>query len=341
MDFTFGICTYNSGAFVTETLESVRYQMLHYGSDVRATLIVSDDASDDDTLVRVESWIERYKGMFSRTLVLTHDTNSGIAHNYARLLRHIDTPYFKTIDGDDIISSNNIFEQVTGASDGDMNIYATVHMRDGKVCIFDGDCEEVYYYAHQRRSHRQDVQLFETYKPFSTVSVVLRRKFFTEECLAMVEEYTQFEDDTSLYSILKANPDMAMKYHEQVMIIHRLHGTSLSSGEMSVQQIKFLDDLHRLKKYMMRQEHDVRTAFIVFLNLIETFLMKHRFGITYSPYKKLNAARRKKIIKRVGNKRGCVEYKRRVEDEIRKQEEFAHEIAAEAAKFEEIYDSKN
>ena len=49
---TVGIATYNSSEFILETLESI-YSQLYPNIE----LIISDDASSDDTMQKVKKWL--------------------------------------------------------------------------------------------------------------------------------------------------------------------------------------------------------------------------------------------------------------------------------------------
>ena len=286
MKFTFGVCTYNSENFILETLESIKYQIESYGDNWDVTLVVSDDASSDKTVELVKEWCQRNEGIFEDCILLASEKNQGIAHNYARIVSNIKTEYFKTIDGDDIISSCNIFEQIIKINDDNMSVFFPIRFTGVQTYVKDADYADMYYYYVQKHNHRKDVIMFETVKPFITPEVCLRRKYLTDACLEFVKEYIQFEDDTSLFYILKNNMNMTIDFYLEPMILYRVHDRSLSNGVESAHQIKFLDDLHRFKRCLLHSEKNIFIKIIIFLVVCDTFRMKHRFSAKKSLYRR-------------------------------------------------------
>lgn len=61
--FTFVILTYNQEQYVVEHLESIKYQIEHFGENIKIHFILADDASKDKTVYKVKSWIERNKNL--------------------------------------------------------------------------------------------------------------------------------------------------------------------------------------------------------------------------------------------------------------------------------------
>lgn len=284
MKFTFGVCTYNSENFILETLESIKYQVESYGDGWDVTLIVSDDASTDKTVELVKEWYKRNDGIFEDCVLLTSEENRGIAHNYTRAIKNIKTEYFKTVDGDDMVSSYNIFEQITNITDGNMSVFFPICFTDGQTYVRDADYANMYYHYIQKHSNRKDVIMFETIKPFITPEVCLRRKYLTDDCLEFVQRYTQFEDDTSLFYILKNNVNMIIDFYLEPMILYRVHDGALSNGVESAYQMKFIDDLHRFKRYLLHSEKNIFIKIILLLVVYDTFRMKHRFSAKKSMY---------------------------------------------------------
>lgn len=276
--FTFGICTFNSELFIAETLESIKYQIQEYGKGKKMSLIVSDDHSTDSTLEIVNNWISKNEDYFESTMVLTSSINKGIASSFCELLRNIKTEYFIKIDGDDLICSDNIFEKCIGISKNEMRIYFPFKFNSEKVYADEVDICNFIKYSGKQSNHKKDLRLFEMLKPFNTPEVVLGRMCFTDDCLKFVEEFTQFEDDTSLYYVLKHNTQMKMKFIIEPLVLYRVHNKSLSNGGVSVHQINFLDDLHNFKKHMLNNERSVFVKAYLFLCVWDTFLMKHRFS---------------------------------------------------------------
>ena len=97
------ILTYNSGKFIKETLESARTQ-----SYKNIELIISDDASKDNTIKVCEYWLKQNKKRFVSTKILKVDKNTGIAANYNRGLKTARGEWVKFCSGDDALLPNCI-----------------------------------------------------------------------------------------------------------------------------------------------------------------------------------------------------------------------------------------
>ena len=97
------VITYNSARFVLETLESAKAQTYE-----NIELIVSDDASTDDTVEVCRKWLDENKGRFVRTELITVPENTGIPANCNRGLRAAKGEWIKYIAGDDALLEDAI-----------------------------------------------------------------------------------------------------------------------------------------------------------------------------------------------------------------------------------------
>jgi glycosyltransferase involved in cell wall biosynthesis len=97
------VATYNSAAFVVETLESIKNQTFPI-----LELIVTDDASTDDTCEVVLEWINRddARARFTRIELLRVNENTGVSANCNRGFKAAQSKWVKLIAGDDILLSN-------------------------------------------------------------------------------------------------------------------------------------------------------------------------------------------------------------------------------------------
>lgn len=95
---TIGVITYNSAGTIVETLESVKKQT--YGN---IELIISDDASKDNTVEICRDWLERNASRFSRVEMITTDVNTGTCGNCDRLLEKTTGLWLRILAADDIL----------------------------------------------------------------------------------------------------------------------------------------------------------------------------------------------------------------------------------------------
>jgi len=94
------VITYNSSKYVLETLESCKNQTYK-----NIELIISDDASKDNTVKLCQNWIEKNKKRFFRTELITTIKNTGIPSNCNRGVRASKGEWVKLIAGDDVLCS--------------------------------------------------------------------------------------------------------------------------------------------------------------------------------------------------------------------------------------------
>lgn len=106
------VVTYNSAAFVLETLESAKAQ-----SWQNIELIISDDCSPDNTIELCRNWIAINKDRFVRTEIITVAKNGGVSASCNRSIKAAQTDWIKFIAGDDILLPNCIADNMQFVAD--------------------------------------------------------------------------------------------------------------------------------------------------------------------------------------------------------------------------------
>lgn len=96
---TIGILTYNSAKYVLETLESVKAQTYK-----NIELVISDDASKDNSVELCRKWVTENKDRFIRCEILTVAENTGIPANVNRRLVASKGVWIKGIAADDLLA---------------------------------------------------------------------------------------------------------------------------------------------------------------------------------------------------------------------------------------------
>ncbi|MGD0013240.1 MAG: glycosyltransferase [Bryobacteraceae bacterium] len=91
-DLTVVIATYNSSAFIRDTIASAL-------ACAPATVIIADDASADDTLSVVRS---SFTSPAPNLILLTAPKNIGLTRNWNRAIQQVDTAYCLKLDHDDL-----------------------------------------------------------------------------------------------------------------------------------------------------------------------------------------------------------------------------------------------
>lgn len=88
------IPTYNQQQWIGDAIQGALDQQTSF----RVEILVSDDASSDDTLAVCRSFAERYP---DRVRVLANESNLGMLANYEKLYRSVESRYIAFCDGDD------------------------------------------------------------------------------------------------------------------------------------------------------------------------------------------------------------------------------------------------
>lgn len=102
------VVTYNSSAFVIETLDSIKKQTY---PDIE--LIISDDCSKDNTVELCEKWVQENGARFKGVNILKHPHNTGISANCNRGIKSSTGFWIKIIAGDDILLEDCINDNVS------------------------------------------------------------------------------------------------------------------------------------------------------------------------------------------------------------------------------------
>lgn len=97
------VLTYNSSKTVVETLDSI-YQLTY----PQIELIVSDDASKDNTVEVCKDWIKEHKARFANVQLVTVPKNTGTTQNFHRAVAACHADWLKGIAGDDALYPDSI-----------------------------------------------------------------------------------------------------------------------------------------------------------------------------------------------------------------------------------------
>lgn len=101
------VVAYNSSKTIEETLDSIRDQTYS-----PLELIISDDASPDNTVGICKAWLEKNKSRFVRAELALAKKNGGIPANMNRGIALAKGTYLKSIAADDILLPNCISDNV-------------------------------------------------------------------------------------------------------------------------------------------------------------------------------------------------------------------------------------
>jgi len=118
--FSFIVLAFNHENYIIEHLESIKYQVQHFGEAFDVAIIINDDYSSDKTKELVDKWLSLNHDLFFKIYKLYNDENIGTCKSLCNALNKLDSQYCKITAGDDVYSSENIFELVGLVDDFDI-----------------------------------------------------------------------------------------------------------------------------------------------------------------------------------------------------------------------------
>lgn len=106
---TITVISYNSSATISDTLNSILQQTYNKKN---IEVIISDDASKDNTLLIANDWKDKNKGIFNNIVIVSHSENKGVAANCNQAWKLAKGEWIKTIAADDMLLPNCIEENI-------------------------------------------------------------------------------------------------------------------------------------------------------------------------------------------------------------------------------------
>lgn len=107
--FAFLVLAYNHEKYIAEHLESIKYLVETYGSEIDVDIIINDDFSSDKTVEIINFWISRNSNLFREVVTLFNEKNLGTCASVLNMLGRVKTDSLKLTAGDDVYSFENIF----------------------------------------------------------------------------------------------------------------------------------------------------------------------------------------------------------------------------------------
>jgi glycosyltransferase involved in cell wall biosynthesis len=177
---------YNHSQFLVECLESIRAQTFK-----QTQLIITDDASRDDSLALIKSWIASYS---VDCRLLANDQNQGLCRTLNHALSFATGKYVAFIGTDDIWLPEKLERQVAQmerlpASVG--VLYSDAYLIDEAGTPLPG----MFIESHRRFQHVPEGDILETLLEggfFSVASTLIRKECF--EQVGVFDESLAFED---------------------------------------------------------------------------------------------------------------------------------------------------
>lgn len=260
------VITYNSAAYVLETLESAKIQTYR-----NIELIITDDSSKDDTVAICRKWIEKNESRFVRVELLTVPENTGIPANCNRGYKAAKGEWIKGIAGDDLLVPDAIENYVAAISD---DIYCLV----GKMQCFcmDANNEIVYRKIHPVESDlsffnlsasRQHRKLLTDSFNFSPA--VFMSKSVYDACGEFDEHFKYLEDLP--YWLRVTDRGIKFDFMSKVTVLYRTQHESTVFVAGKFYNLKFMSCLFSFRKKIVYPQIPFWNLFFYESEVVEYF----------------------------------------------------------------------
>lgn len=195
------VITYNSSNFIIEALESIKEQTYE-----NIELIITDDASTDNTIDIVNHWIRNNQDRFSKVEIITNDINTGITPNLNRGIKACSGKFIKPIAGDDLLINTCIEHSLEYCID---NNYEVVYSRaalftdpidlkiEQKMILYDEIMYDIFSYDSVRQN-----KILHTGFHMRTIGLFFSRKLI-EDMDYFNEDYKMMEDYPFAFKLTK------------------------------------------------------------------------------------------------------------------------------------------
>ena len=230
MNFTFGILLYNQEHLVIETLESIKYQITNFGTDITCDLIIVDDFSSDKSTYIVKKWLESNANLFRNILFHINEYNQGMVIGQQYIIDNTKTEHLKIIAADDIFASCNIFKHYRNLNGTVIKSFIRVNLRNEKLQL-DEDalkrfCQNKKYFSGKRKLTGMRRGCY-----FHTPSTIYKlQMYFDGKCQEFNKNFKYLEDDSTWYCMMKNIPNIEIRFLEDIIVLYRISDASVSNS---------------------------------------------------------------------------------------------------------------
>ncbi len=219
------VTTYNSAKYVLETLESCKNQTYE-----NIELVITDDASDDQTVKICEEWLSKNKERFSGVKIVRAETNSGISPNLNRGVHAAKGEWVKTVAGDDILLPNCVADYIDfiHETDDDAKLLASrvisfrVDEHGNRIETRDSPNDVVF---NRSLTPRDQYELTLRTVSVSVISIFFLRSSFLE-IGGCDERFPMYEDKPLLINYLRSGTKYY--YLNKFTFMRRMHSESIT-----------------------------------------------------------------------------------------------------------------
>lgn len=245
-EFTFGVLSFNHELYIIEHLESIKYLIEKYGSDIFVDLVINDDCSSDKTTILIDKWLKLNSHFFRNVNKLFNNKNIGTCQSFLNVVKNTKTDALKITAGDDVYSCENLFEY--GLLPESVSILSGIPLNiiDGQLSKNRRELFEILL-SHQIYKNRKFIVRFIGLSNNNAPNIFYAKSILTtSEYVLFISKYDVVEDWPTQIFIAENYP--ATKFHliEKVFVYYRRTGGST----FIVANQRFIKDKSLLYEYL-------------------------------------------------------------------------------------------
>ncbi|PHN01497.1 glycosyltransferase family 2 protein [Flavilitoribacter nigricans] len=222
------VITYNSSKYILDTLESIRMQSYDC-----LELIISDDASTDNTELLCQQWISKNKEFFENIKYISVENNTGVSGNLNRAFNACTGEWVKIIAGDDILLRDCIKDNLEYIYlNEDLNIqilfskFYKLYFKNGewhqKAMLKD---PQTYILFSSCLSNNEQLKLFSREQHYRIITIFMSHKAI-KSVNGFDERFPLYEDIPLMYKFLLNGFKLFLL--PAYTVSYRVHGDSIS-----------------------------------------------------------------------------------------------------------------
>lgn len=238
------IITYNSSKYILETLESIKSQTWE-----KIELIISDDASKDNTVQICSNWVKENRIRFFNSKIITTHQNTGISANCNRGLQAANGEWIKLLAGDDILLDNCIADNLAYTQqfpNASFIISDIQEIDESGVPIKKKTINEGLIFLVTRPSVKKQLKAYTRWPAFLNTPTFFYRSDLSARINYCDEEFKIYEDMSMIYKII--GQGIKIHYMNKPTVRYRIHPNAISRSG-TIDEIRKKEALNIFRKY--------------------------------------------------------------------------------------------
>ena len=248
------LATYNGEQYLKEQLDSILAQSYN-----EFRLLISDDASTDDTVKILKEYAEKD----NRITVFFQKENSGVIKNFEFLLEKVKNEYYMFSDQDDIWKEDKIEKSIKRIEETDSSLVYT------DLEVVDSDLNVIYKSYWKLKGIYDKIKKYNNFESlylnnFVTGCTIISKQEFIKEVLPLPNTSKFVLHDYWIPLILSQK--YKISYIEEPLIKYRQHKNNKIGSKKKVDELKKFEEVRELF-IRVKKEH-----FKVFIENEEKFI---------------------------------------------------------------------